>query len=121
MLYKMLQFTPDSRITVEQALAHPYLKDFHGQMEEPSCHVPFDFDFERGDRLSISSLGSEEASRQEVRNSIFEEVQLFRPEAAAAVAVSGGGGQGPSEGKYGDYKGGDFKGGDSKGGDNMDI
>ena len=31
LIWKMLQFNPDDRITVEAALAHPYLKDFHGE------------------------------------------------------------------------------------------
>jgi serine/threonine protein kinase len=31
LLTKMLKFHPGDRITVEQALAHPYLKDFHGK------------------------------------------------------------------------------------------
>jgi hypothetical protein len=26
----MLTFDPDSRITVEEALSHPYLREFHG-------------------------------------------------------------------------------------------
>eukprot|EP01035_Chromulina_nebulosa_P020925 gene20925-27122_t len=32
LLEKMLQFHPDDRITVEQALQHPYLRDFHLQL-----------------------------------------------------------------------------------------
>ena len=47
LLLQMLQFHPDDRITVENALAHPYLKDFHGQMSEPVAKSLFDFDFER--------------------------------------------------------------------------
>ena len=46
-MYRMLKFHPDDRISVEDALAHPYLKDFHGQMSEPECDRLFDFDFER--------------------------------------------------------------------------
>jgi serine/threonine protein kinase len=30
---KMLVFNPKNRITVEEALAHPYLKDFHNAEE----------------------------------------------------------------------------------------
>ena len=81
-LNRMLQFCPEDRITVEEALAHHYLKDFHGQMEEPACPALFDFDFEKDDRLSI---GTDDMNRQEVRNSIFEEVVKFRPAALAAV------------------------------------
>ncbi len=47
LLLKMLTFNPDDRITVEEALAHPYLKDFHGHMSEPVARSLFDFHFER--------------------------------------------------------------------------
>ena len=47
LLSKMLKFNPDDRISVEEALAHPYLKDFHGQMAEPTCDRLFDFEFEK--------------------------------------------------------------------------
>eukprot|EP00605_Chrysophyceae_sp_TOSAG23-4_P002258 GSChrysophyteH1.ASY1.ANO1.2502.1 assembled CDS len=85
-LEKMLKFLPEERITVEEALAHHYLKDFHGQMEEPDC-ATFDFDFEKNDRLSV---GCEEDNREAVRASIFQEVCQFRPAALAAVQERGG-------------------------------
>jgi serine/threonine protein kinase len=110
-LEKMLKFLPEERITVEEALAHHYLKDFHGQMEEPSCRALFDFDFEKNDRLSV---GSEEANRQEVRDSIFEEVLRFRP--AALAAVSEASNRNNAEAKNGEAYQADFKGGDAKGG-----
>jgi serine/threonine protein kinase len=34
LLRKMLIFNPKNRLTVEDALAHPYLKDFHNPSEE---------------------------------------------------------------------------------------
>lgn len=34
-------------ITVEQALAHPYLATLHDINDEPICHMPFEFDFEQ--------------------------------------------------------------------------
>lgn len=33
LLKKMLIFNPKNRITVEDALAHPYFKDFHNPQE----------------------------------------------------------------------------------------
>ena len=32
---KMLTFHPEYRITVEEALEHPYLEELHSQMDEP--------------------------------------------------------------------------------------
>jgi serine/threonine protein kinase len=34
LLKKMLIFNPKNRITVDDALRHPYLKDFHNPQEE---------------------------------------------------------------------------------------
>ena len=33
---RMLQFNPDRRITVNEALRHPYLSQFHNSKDEPS-------------------------------------------------------------------------------------
>ncbi|KAF2300494.1 hypothetical protein GH714_013820 [Hevea brasiliensis] len=44
---RMLTFDPTRRITVEEALAHPYLARLHDIADEPVCPVPFSFDFEQ--------------------------------------------------------------------------
>ncbi|ERM96482.1 hypothetical protein AMTR_s00001p00258560 [Amborella trichopoda] len=44
---KMLVFDPSKRITVEEALAHPYLACLHDVDDEPVCHSPFNYDFEQ--------------------------------------------------------------------------
>ncbi|KAG5038518.1 hypothetical protein JHK82_019343 [Glycine max] len=44
---KMLTFDPRKRITVEDALAHPYLTSLHDISDEPVCLTPFSFDFEQ--------------------------------------------------------------------------
>ncbi|KAF1873009.1 hypothetical protein Lal_00016127 [Lupinus albus] len=44
---KMLTFDPRKRITVEDALAHPYLTSLHDISDEPVCMSPFSFDFEQ--------------------------------------------------------------------------
>lgn len=36
LLQKMLIFDPEKRITVEQALKHPYLADYHLEEDEPT-------------------------------------------------------------------------------------
>ncbi len=46
LLEKMLTFAPEKRITVEEALAHPYLKLLHDPADEPVAHAPFDSDLE---------------------------------------------------------------------------
>ncbi|KAJ0412260.1 hypothetical protein ATCC90586_006646 [Pythium insidiosum] len=47
LLAKMLKFNPEERITVVQALAHPYLAQLHNPADEPVCGEAFNFDFER--------------------------------------------------------------------------
>ena len=63
---------PEDRITVQEGLEHPYLKDFHGQMPEPCSKSLFDFDFERGE---------DELSYREVQELMYDEVVKYRPEA----------------------------------------
>ena len=49
LLKKCFEFDPDKRITVEEALQHPYLSALHYPEDEPTT-VPvsrFDFEFER--------------------------------------------------------------------------
>ncbi|KAG0021504.1 Mitogen-activated protein kinase [Entomortierella chlamydospora] len=51
LLEKLLDFDPAARITVEQALAHPYLAAYHEEDDEPSHDQIFDFSFETTDRI----------------------------------------------------------------------
>lgn len=44
---KMLVFDPAARISVEQALNHPYLASLHDINDEPVCLQRFNFDFEQ--------------------------------------------------------------------------
>ncbi|KAJ1735559.1 mitogen activated protein kinase [Coemansia sp. RSA 1939] len=46
LLEKMLDFDPSTRITVEDALAHPYLKAYHNPDDEVTCPVSCDMSFE---------------------------------------------------------------------------
>ncbi|KAF4119996.1 hypothetical protein GMORB2_3407 [Geosmithia morbida] len=66
LLDKMLAFDPTSRISVEQALKHPYLHIWHDASDEPDCPTTFNFDFE-----VIDDVG-------EMRNLILDEVHRFR-------------------------------------------
>jgi len=51
LLEKLLKFDPAERITVEEALAHPYLEAYHDVEDEPSHKKPFDFSFEALDSI----------------------------------------------------------------------
>ncbi len=47
LLEKMLEFNPNKRITIEQALKHPYLSSLHDPEDEPLFHSSVDFSFEK--------------------------------------------------------------------------
>ncbi|ODV93903.1 hypothetical protein PACTADRAFT_51654 [Pachysolen tannophilus NRRL Y-2460] len=66
LLEKMLTLDPQERITVEDALNHPYLKIWHDPNDEPSCHSKFDFSFEVVDDMQL------------MKQMIVEEVKSFR-------------------------------------------
>lgn len=43
---RMLQFNPNKRLTVEEAIQHPYLASLHDPNDEPCCPQPFSFPIE---------------------------------------------------------------------------
>lgn len=49
LLDKMLTFNPNKRITVEAALAHPYLEQYYDPADEPTAERPFTFQQEFDD------------------------------------------------------------------------
>ncbi|KAI7982427.1 Protein NRT1/ PTR FAMILY 2.6 [Camellia lanceoleosa] len=65
---KMLTFDPAKRITVEEALAHPYLARLHDAADEPVCLEPFSFDFEQ-------ALGEEQ-----IKDMIYQEALALNPD-----------------------------------------
>lgn len=66
---KMLIFDPSKRITVEEALNHPFLSSLHEINEEPTCQSPFIFDFEQ---VSLSE--------DDVKELIWIETLKFNPD-----------------------------------------
>lgn len=63
LLKKMLQFDPRRRISVDEALRHPWLASLHDSEAEPSAPAPFKFGFEE-DKLDET----------EVRRLVWEEM-----------------------------------------------
>ncbi|CAG8546755.1 4949_t:CDS:10 [Acaulospora colombiana] len=66
LLERLLTFDPAQRITVEEALEHPYLAVWHDPNDEPTCSEPFDFSFESVD------------DPDQMRVMIAQEVSTFR-------------------------------------------
>lgn len=67
LLEKMLALDPHERISVNEALEHPYLEVWHDPRDEPECQVKFDFKtFETFEELD------------EMKQLIMEEVRTFR-------------------------------------------
>lgn len=80
LLEKMLTLDPHQRITVEDALKHPYMSVWHDPNDEPECKVKFDFKtFETVDDLdSMKQLIVDEVRnfRDFVRKPIHEQHQI---------------------------------------------
>lgn len=66
LLEKMLSFDPEKRITVDEALEHPYLSIWHDPADEPVCTEKFEFSFE-----SVNDM-------EELKKMVIDEVNDFR-------------------------------------------
>ncbi|CAA7021576.1 unnamed protein product [Microthlaspi erraticum] len=69
LMKKFLTFDPRQRISVEEALAHPYLQSLHDITNEPECTTPFKFD-----------IGQQSLTKKEARELIYREALDFNPE-----------------------------------------
>ncbi|XP_031275860.1 mitogen-activated protein kinase homolog MMK2 [Pistacia vera] len=69
LLEKMLVFDPNRRITVDEALCHPYLAPLHDINEEPVCPRPFSFDFEHPS-----------FTEEDIKELIYRESVKFNPD-----------------------------------------
>lgn len=56
-------------VTVEDALAHPYLASLHDISDEPVCMSPFSFDFEQ-----------HALTEGQMKELIYQEALAFNPE-----------------------------------------
>ncbi|KAJ7158217.1 CMGC/MAPK protein kinase [Mycena crocata] len=71
-LTKTLTFDPKKRITVEDALAHPYLEAYHDPDDEPVA-PPLDPEFFEFD------LHKDDISREQLKELLYEEIMSFNP------------------------------------------
>jgi len=69
LLDRMLTFNPHKRISVDEALRHPYLKALHNSKTEINCPTPFDFEFEKV-----------EFTRELLQDFMWDEILNFRTE-----------------------------------------
>lgn len=65
---KMLEIHPHKRMTVNEALKHPFFEQLHNPADEPVSSRPFDFSFE-----------DEKLHRIRLQELIWQEVSAFRP------------------------------------------
>jgi len=104
LLDKMLTFNPHKRISVDEALKHPYLKGLHNHATEPECKEAFDFEFEKV-----------EMTKEVIQQLMWDEIYKFRPdlkkqhdkkkkEKAEKAAKDGTGGSSTKDAKASDKK-----------------
>ncbi|CAG8499187.1 8009_t:CDS:10, partial [Scutellospora calospora] len=77
LLEKLLKFDPAARITVEKALAHPYLAAYHDEEDEPGHDEMFDFSFE-----SVDSI-------EDMKKMIAQEVMSFKASKQSPLGLNG--------------------------------
>jgi len=73
---RMLVFDPNKRITVDEALEHPYLASLHDLSDEPTCPTSIDFDFD-----------AESLTLDMVREVILHDMLAYHPEEAGLLAA----------------------------------
>ncbi|EIN06099.1 Pkinase-domain-containing protein [Punctularia strigosozonata HHB-11173 SS5] len=85
LLEKMLAFDPAARITVPDALAHPWLSSYHDEQDEPECPIPFE------KWRYIETL----ETIDQFRDALWNEIQEYRREVRSVVPdiLIGGGSQ----------------------------
>jgi mitogen-activated protein kinase 1/3 len=76
LLEKMLTFNPHKRITIEEALAHPYLEQYYDPNDEPVCEEPF-----------TSEMEFDELPKEQLKQLIWEEAENFHTHLQAEQAA----------------------------------
>jgi serine/threonine protein kinase len=83
LLTKLLQFNPEKRYTIEQAISHPYLAQFHNASEEPILSAPIQISLDDNKRLKIGDY------RRYLYKKIVERKKQLRKKREAAAAAAG--------------------------------
>ncbi len=92
LMSKLLVFDPRARLTIDEALNHPFLRPYRDGRSEGLADTPFDFSFEKDlgsgsdgkerHHVSLSSPSSVAAEDiQTLQRLIFEDICYFHPEA----------------------------------------
>ena len=69
LLDKLLDLNPDKRITVDEALKHPFLSQLHDPEDEPTFEGTMDFSFEIDTSLDL----------QKMQRLILKEISSYNP------------------------------------------
>ncbi|KAF1760809.1 hypothetical protein GCK72_009059 [Caenorhabditis remanei] len=76
LLDKMLTFDPNKRISIEDALAHPYLQQYYDPSDEPICEHPFTVEME-----------FDELPKEQLKQLIWEEAEAHHRRSQAELAA----------------------------------
>lgn len=84
LLSRMLHFAPEQRISVAQALEHPYLAQLHDASDEPECQRLVDFDLEDEQRISTQHQHLPQLTpaqqKEQLKQLLWAEVCILHPE-----------------------------------------
>ncbi|KAE8894740.1 Extracellular signal-regulated kinase 1 [Phytophthora fragariae] len=86
LLQKMLVIDPNKRISVDEALAHPYLASIRNVDDETTATSSFDFDFE-----------NEKLTKPVLQRLIWEEMRYFHPVDGEEPGVTANAGEGEND------------------------
>jgi serine/threonine protein kinase len=93
LLSRMLVFNPDKRISVDEAIEHPFLAELHARAPPaPTCHAPFDFSYE------AKYAKGKDIPKEDLQELIFTEVLALRQEQAVQAQRSAAAGAGAGAG-----------------------
>uniref|UniRef100_A0A804MYR2 Mitogen-activated protein kinase 1 n=1 Tax=Zea mays TaxID=4577 RepID=A0A804MYR2_MAIZE len=76
LLQKMLIFDPTKRISVTEALEHPYMSPLYDPSANPPAQVPIDLDID------------ENISSEMIREMMWQEMLHYHPEVATTISMS---------------------------------